>query len=360
MSNEKKYWLAFSAIEGMVPSAFYKLQKYFTDLKNAWTAEKNDLLKSGLSEKLTEKIIHQRLRLDPSEIVYQLQQDGIKTVFISDQHYPILLKEIYNPPPILYYRGKLMNIDTVLAIVGTRKPSSFGTRITHDLVSQIAQKQVVIASGLAYGIDSLAHQATLEVNGCTWAVLGSGLNNIYPSANRKLAQNIIESGGAIISEYPPNMQPLRQNFPARNRLISGLARGTLVIEAPRRSGALITAYFALEQNREIFAVPNDVYQINAKGTNNLIKKGARVVTSVDDVLELFSIDGHVTTRSESILPDNQEEEAIINSLESGPQTVDQIIEKCKLDISTINSSLSLMEIAGKIKQIEPQTYILNQ
>ncbi len=285
----------------------------------------------------------------------------IKTVRLENEDYPELLKEIYNPPKILYYIGRLQPKNHyLLSVVGTRKASNYGRQITSDLIEKIAARGIIIVSGLAYGIDSLAHQATLNAGGCTWAVLGSGLNKIYPAGNRQLALNIINRGGTIISEYPPDMPPLKQHFPARNRIISGLSCGTLIIEAPKKSGALITAYFALENNREVMAVPGGLYQACSEGTNELIKKGAKIITDINDVLELYHLENNQSARiSSQPQPDNETENVILNILQSGPQTVDQISDKCKLEISIINSSLSVMEMSGKIKQIEPLTYALH-
>ncbi len=285
---------------------------------------------------------------------------SIKSIALDQPGYPSLLKEIYHPPKNLYYKGSLNKRGRyLLAIVGTRKPTPYGIKITTDLAKSVASRNVVIVSGLAYGIDSIAHQAALDVGGCTWAVLGAGLDLIYPARHRKLAENIIDSGGALISEYKPGTPPLRQHFPARNRIISGLSLGTLVIEAPSKSGALITAYFALEQNREVLAIPGDVNRVNSIGTNSLIKQGAKIVTNVDDVLELFDLESKTDYSQKKIVPDTKEERIIIDILHSGPHTVDQIIQKCKLDISVINSTLSVMELSGKIQQIESLTYTLN-
>ena len=217
-----------------------------------------------------------------------------KKITIKNASYPQLLKEIYDPPKQLYISGELKAKEKYpLAVVGTRKVSDYGKRATPYFVKTLAKTGLTIISGLALGVDGLAHQATLDVHGRTIAVLGSGLNNIYPSAHKKLAEDIIKSGGAVISEYSPDKQPSKTTFPARNRIIAGLCLGILVIEAPEKSGALITARFALEQGREVFAVPGSIYSKNSIGTNQLIKMGARPVTKPEDILqglnlELFS------------------------------------------------------------------------
>ena len=214
----------------------------------------------------------------------------MQTINLKHKNYPQLLKEIYDPPEKLYLLGKLKSKEKYpLAVVGTRRISSYGRQITMSLVKALSQAGLTIISGLALGTDGLAHQTALDVSGRTIAVLGSGLDIIYPSAHKKLAQEIIKSGGAVVSEYPLNTRPSKWTFPARNRIVAGMCLGTLVIEAPKRSGALITARFALEQGREVFAVPGSIYTENSAGCHILIKMGAKPVTKPEDILESFNL-----------------------------------------------------------------------
>lgn len=214
----------------------------------------------------------------------------MQTIDIKHKSYPTLLKEIYDPPQTLYVNGQLRAKEKYpLAVVGTRKVSLYGKKITRSLVEALAQAGFTIISGLALGVDGIAHQTTLDVGGKTIAVLGSGLDIIYPSFHQQLAQKIIESNGAIISEYELKTRPSKWTFPARNRIVAGMSLGTLVIEAPKKSGALITARFALEQGREVFAVPGSVYNENSAGCNLLIKMGAKPVTKPEDILEAFNL-----------------------------------------------------------------------
>jgi len=214
----------------------------------------------------------------------------MQTINIKNKNYPELLKEIYNPPQTLYVNGQLKAEEIYpLAVVGTRKISLYGQKITRSLVKALAQAGLTIISGLALGVDGIAHQATLDVDGRTIAVLGSGLDIVYPSSHQQLAQKIIKSNGAIVSEYEPKTRPSRWAFPARNRIVAGMSLGILVIEAPKKSGALITARFALEQGREVFAVPGNVDNKNSEGCNLLIKMGARPVTKPEDILEAFNL-----------------------------------------------------------------------
>lgn len=211
-------------------------------------------------------------------------------ITIQDKNYPPLLKEIHDPPQELYVWGNLKPKEKYpLAVVGTRNVSQYGKQVTTELVTELAKQGLTIISGLALGIDGLAHQSALDTNARTIAVLGSGFYHLYPREHKKLAENIVKSGGAVITEYPPDAKPTQKTFPARNRIIAGLALGVLVIEAPMRSGALITARHALEQNREVFAVPGSIYNKNSDGTNNLIKMGAKPVTNPEDILESFNI-----------------------------------------------------------------------
>ena len=215
----------------------------------------------------------------------------MQTVNIKNKNYPELLKKIYEPPQVLYVNGQLKAKEKYpLAVVGTRKVSLYGKKITYSFVKALAQAGLTIISGLALGVDGIAHQAALDVGGRTIAVLGSGLDIIYPSSHQQLAQNIIESNGAIISEYEPKTRPSKWTFPARNRIVAGMSLGTLVIEAPKKSGALITARYALEQGREVFAIPGSIYNENSAGCNLLIKMGAKPVTKPEDILESFNLE----------------------------------------------------------------------
>ena len=286
VNPETKYFNAFNLIEGLGPIAFKKLLAHFNSLEEAWSIEINQLRQAGLENFVIEQIKKQRPQINPSEQMERLTKEGIDLITILDKNYPKLLKEIYSPPALLYIRGKLeLNDEFSLAIVGTRKLSSYGQQITPLITSDLAGAGLTIISGLAKGIDTLVHQAALKANGRTIAVLGSGLDkkSIYPSINRHLAEEISQKG-AVISEFPIGAEPLAQHFPQRNRIISGLSLGILVIEAPEKSGALITAKDALEQNRDVFAIPGPILAKNSLGPNNLIKMGAKLVSQANDIL----------------------------------------------------------------------------
>ncbi|MGC9048996.1 MAG: DNA-processing protein DprA [Patescibacteria group bacterium] len=280
-------------------------------------------------------------------------------ITINDPNYPKLLKEIYDPPKELYVWGELRAEENYpLAVVGTRKVSNYGRQITIDLVRNLAKAGLTIISGLALGVDGLAHQACLDVNGRTIAVLGSGLNHIYPSIHQKLAEKIVKSGGAVVSEYPPETGPTKWNFPARNRIIAGMSLGVLVTEAPETSGALITARCALDNGREVFAVPGNINSSNSVGTNQLIKLGAKAVTKVEDILDAFDLELTEHSKRE-IKPANNEEKIILEILADGPLHIDEIIKKSKLEAPLVNSTLVIMEISGKVRHIGNSNYTIS-
>ena len=346
------YWIAFTKITNIGPIRLTKIMKGFKSGKVAWTAKAADFISMGIENSAVTAIMDEKKFISPDKECEILIQEKVSVLSLFDSNYPRLLKEIPNPPPLLYYRGTIKSYELALGVVGTRKVSSYGKMIAHDLSYTLAQRGLAIVSGLALGIDAIAHHAALEAKGVTLAVLGGGLDeyNIYPVANRALAHTIIESGGALISEYPCGTQSLKTHFPQRNRIISGLSLGTLVIEAPEKSGALITTKFALEQNRDIFAVPQNIYNENAKGVNNLIKMGAKLVTSAEDIIEELNIETAVNFKKTSgdivFAPD---EELLMSLLAKEPMHIDSIIRESKISAAKANSLLSMLEIKGAIK-----------
>ena len=284
---------------------------------------------------------------------------SIKKITIADPNYPSLLKQIFEPPKELYVLGNLKKEEkNPLAVVGTRLPSSYGKTIASSMVRELASKGITIISGLALGIDGIAHQACLEGGGKTIAVLGSGLDIIYPYYHKKLAKEIVEKGGALISEYPLGTKPDKWQFPARNRIIAGLSQACLVIEAPKKSGALITAFYALNEGRDVLSVPGEINKRNSEGTNNLIKLGAKPVTTSQDVLEIFNISGEKEKRKE-IKADSKEEEILLNFLVNGdPIHIDKLIGLSKMSSAVILSTLTTMEINKKIKNLGQGYYAI--
>jgi len=282
-------------------------------------------------------------------------------ITLQDKNYPAMLKEIHNPPKELYIKGEIINQDKVaIAVVGTRKYTQYGKQAALDIAGKLSKLGITIVSGLAKGIDTFAHQAALENNGRTIAVLGSGMDkdNFSPACNYTLGEKIAENG-AVISEYPEGTPGAIYTFPERNRIISGLSLGVVVIEAPEQSGALITANLALEQNREVFAVPGNIYEKNSQGTNQLIKMGAKLVTCVEDILEELNL-SHLlqSTEKKKIKPENKEEEILFTILSSQPMHIDEIVKISKLPVSAVNSTLMILELKNAVRNLGKGNYVL--
>jgi DNA processing protein len=284
-----------------------------------------------------------------------------RKITINDKDYPSSLKEIHNPPKQLFVKGEIKNQDKVaIAIVGTRKYSAYGKQVALDLSSKLAKLGITIVSGLARGIDTFAHKAAIEAGGRTIAVLGSGMDqkSFSPSQNYALSEEIAKNG-AVITEYPEGTIGAIYTFPERNRIVSGLSLGVVVIEAPEQSGALITANLALEQNKEVFAVPGNIYDENSQGTHKLIKQGAKLVTCIEDILEELNL-SHLLSETPKVKakPENKEEEIILSLLSLQPTHIDDIIKLSKLPTSIVNSTLTILEIKNAIRNLGKNNYIL--
>lgn len=360
MQEDIKYWNAINLNNKFGPVKFKKLYAHFKTMKEAWEADSVELLKCGLKEKDINFFLAKKLSIDADQELEKLKKEKIEIITIKDSNYPKLLKEIHAPPPLLYIRGNI-DINPCIGVVGTRKFSPYGKELVETIVKDLAISKITIISGLALGIDALAHQETLKNSGKTYAILGSGVNknSVYPSNNRRIAEEIINKGGAIISEYPYNTPPLKHHFPARNRIIAGLSLATLVIEAPKESGALITANFALEQNRDVFAIPGNIFSKNCEGTNNLIKMGASPITSANDILEELNLKQIIKSNdNKKIIPETKEEEKIISSLSQDPIHINKIAKKTNLDIKIVSSTLTMMEIKNMVKNMGNMEYIL--
>ncbi|MEI6288622.1 MAG: DNA-processing protein DprA [bacterium] len=360
--EQLKYWLAWARIKKIGPVRWQKLINYFPNMEMAWRAGRQELLPVGLGEQVIAEIIATRSMINPDEELSNLKKENINIVTIIDEEYPWRLKQIYDAPPILFYRGSLDCLSrTCIAVVGTRKYSPYGEQVTEEITAGLCRHGLTIVSGLALGIDALAHQVTLKNNGLTAGILGSSVDwqNVYPSSNRYLAQKIIDSGGIVASEYPINTSPAKYTFPERNRIVSGLSWGVLVIEAPESSGALITAKIALEQNREVLAVPGNIFNHNSVGTNNLIKQGAKVITKAEDVLEELDINTleqlPLLQPEIKISPDEQE---ILKLLSKEPTHIDNLAKTSKIRINVLLSTLTMLEMKGVIKDMGGKNYII--
>lgn len=361
--DELAYWVAFSRIIGIGPVSFRLLLTYFSDdVAAAWKASSTELALAGLGQKVIDSFIKQRASCNPQKELERLERLRVSVLTIKDRDYPTLLKDIPNSPPVLYVAGTLKKEEDqfALGVVGTRKASAYGRQVTEQFAKELAQGHVTVVSGLAHGIDTIAHTATLDAGGRTIAVLACGLDIIYPHENLNLAKRIVESGqGALITEFPLGVKPDSRNFPARNRIISGLSLGVLVTEAPKQSGALITANFALEHGRDVFAVPQNIYSAGAGGVNKLIQDGAHLVTNVNDILfslNLFMIPQQIEIQE--ILPENAEEQTLLALLSHDPVHIDEIIRDAGLPTMTVTSTLMMMELKGMVRQVGGMMYVL--
>lgn len=359
--NDLKYWVAFSKTGIIGAVRFKKLVAYFSDMRSAWEADVKEFAQAGIEENVAADLVNKKNDISPDGAMEEMTKEEISVITIKDKKYPVLLKEIYDAPAVIYYKGNIEVLnDPAVGIVGSRKISLYAKQTTPFIAGELARNGVVIVSGLAFGVDTCAHQATLEVSGKTVAVLGGGLDkkNFYPPHNRDLAQKIIETGGAVISEHSAGAPPLNFNFPQRNRIISGLSLGILVIEAAERSGALITAKTALEQNREVFALPGNIFQPNSCGTNDLIKKGAHLVTSAGDILEILNFKKVVEySENKKIIPENPDEEKILAIISVAPLHIDAIGRSVNMEAALLNSLLMMMEMKGMVKNLGGSMYV---
>jgi len=369
INDDQKYQLAFNHFQKIGPVKIRLLENYFSDLKSAFYASSIDLEKSGLSSKLTAEFINWRKNFNLEEALQELEKENIDIITWRDQEYPALLLEIHSPPPVLYYKGNINILNSsvnCLAIVGSREHSAYANKVVSELIPALIENRIVIVSGLAYGVDTLAHQEALLNNGLTIAVLGCGLrkDKIYPYSNKVLAEKIIKNNGLLLSEFPPQTSPLKTNFPQRNRIIAGLCQATLVVESREKSGSLITAYQALEQNREVLAIPGNIFSEFSRGPNGLIKKGAKLILDYEDILEVFNLSTAITKNKKgNINKINNQKELLLETelektiysliktaLERGEKiSADEIIKISKLDTARINSTLSILEIKDLVK-----------
>lgn len=357
--NDLKYWVALNEFPQFGPKAISRLFSYFENMHQAFEANASELIKAGISKKHADAFVHFRSGINPDKLMREIEKNNITAISIKNEAYPALLKTIYDPPPVLFVQGFLPSSDSAhLAIIGSRKATDYGIGICKKLTHELTSSGLVIVSGLAYGIDEYAHAATINAQGVTIAVLACGLLNINSSRQRYLANKIIENGGAVISEFGLHTSSMKQNFPYRNRIISGLSHATFVIEAAEKSGSLITARCALEQGRDVFALPGPIDSLTSMGTNNLIKMGALAVTKSDDILDALQIE-HVQEKDiPKPEPDSKEEAQILELLSKKPIHIDEITRSTQLASMIVASTLSLMEMKGRAHQIGGMYYVL--
>ena len=353
------YLLALHSIDGLGPIRLKAIVEYFKDPKLAWEANGSEIRQLGIPQAAVDLLIETRKKLDPIEYAKSITDSGINWFTIYDDDYPKPLKDIYDPPVILYYRGELLSEDeNAIAVVGTRKITGYGSTVTRQFTSGLARAGLTIVSGLAKGVDTIAHQVALDEGGRTIAILGGGLNRLFPPENLDLAKKIADGYGAVMSEFPPDYPALAGNFPARNRIISGLSKAVLVTEAASDSGSLITAGCASEQGREVFAVPGPITSYLSNGPIDLIKMGARAVTSADEILEELGVNrvqnAEFRVKSETNL--SHDEKKVLDILENESLHIDEICRKLGLPASSISGYLLKMEIAGIVTSLGSGNY----
>ena len=289
----------------------------------------------------------------------KLQKSGAKAITYHDAEYPSRLKEIYDYPPLIYIKGDLKPQDEwSIAVVGTRRATVYGRQVAEEMAEDLAQNNITVVSGLARGIDTVAHNSTLRAGGRTVAIFACGLDTVYPAENVNLARNVVKQG-ALISEYPLGAKPRPDNFPRRNRIMSGMSLGVLVVEADESSGAIITAHMALEQNREVFAIPGSILSPMSRGTNTLIQEGAKLVRSCTDILEELNLTVNVhQIEMKETSPTTDTEVLLLKQLSAEPTHIDQVCRNSGLPISTVSSNLAIMELKGLVRQISTMNYVL--
>jgi len=352
---DKLYLAGLLSIPNLGPAKARVLLKCFGSAQKVWTADYQDLKEAGLDAVTCNNLLLHREKLDLNKLSNRWTELGIKLCSYNEPDYPILLRHIANPPLLLYYRGELYNSDKNIAIVGSRRASSYGKNVAQMLGSELAAAGFTVVSGAARGIDTAAHLGALT-QGRTIAVLGSGVDVVYPPENAKLL-NQIAAQGAVISEYPPGTAPHARHFPARNRIISGMSRGVVIVEAAEKSGALITADFALEQGRDVFAVPGSVFSPLSKGTHNLIKQGAKLVEKVSDILEEYGVNPPVTAKCQDKKL-SADAVKIYQALScEHPSSLEEIVGKTQLPLATVTYLLLELELLGLVNQIGRQRYL---
>ncbi len=354
------YLVGLSLLPGIGPARFHKLIERFKEPERAWRASEQELSSLGVDAKSMPSLLEKRRTLSLEREMDKLRRLDVTVLSLFDADYPLRLKEIFNAPPLLYVKGAITRQDDQsLGVVGTRGPSVYGKELAARIVPELVRTGLTIVSGLARGIDSVAHRAALESGGRTIAVLGCGIDVVYPAENRALFERI-QQHGAVVTEYPLGTKPDAFNFPARNRIISGLSLGTVVVEAQYTSGALITADYALEQNREVFAFPGRATDRGSAGCNRLIREGrAKLVTSTEDILAELDLTVAVQQLEIKVaIPANDEEGKLLSLLSHEPVHIDELARQTAMASPTVASTMLMLELKGTVRQIGSMSYVL--
>lgn len=356
--SHTRYYVGFNLVSGVGPVRLARLIAHCGSVDAAWHADALDLAMAGLDARSSAALLAARSQIDLDIELERAERAGVTLLCIEDAAYPALLRAIPGAPPLIYVRGSFsLADDWAVALVGTRSPTSYGREVAHRLAHDLASSGVTVVSGLAIGVDSVVHTAALDAGGRTIAVLGSGVDLPYPERNRGLAERIIEQG-ALMSDYPLGTRPVAANFPPRNRLISGLSLGTLVVEAGERSGALITVEFALEQGRDVFAVPGHIFSRQSVGTHRLLRDGATLVTSASDIFDGLNLTASgVQREARAELPVDPTEVALLDLLSYEPQHADALGRAAGLPPAQVAATLAVLELKGLARQAGPMEYV---
>jgi len=363
-ADSKSSWLALKMIPNLGNITYKRLLDKFGDPAAIFEAKLKDLLEvEGVRRDTARRIVGRDWEGDPEHELMATRECGVRLITAFDSSYPQDLREIHDPPPLLYLRGNdIPSNQTTVGVVGSRNPSHYGLKVTEEICQGLARRRIVVVSGMARGIDTAAHWGCLKGHGFTIAVLGSGIDVIYPESNSRLFGHIVEKG-AIITEFPLGTPPEAKNFPIRNRIISGLSKGVAVVEASKRSGSLITASLALEQGREVLAVPGSIESFKSTGTHHLIKQGAKLVENADDILQELGLNypysKKLDMRKETALPPLEEDEKrVYDILGDYPIHIDQIARYSKMDPAMVAGLLTRLEIKGVIKQLPGKMFAI--
>jgi len=358
------YWLWLTGIDLFNHKNIRTIMKYFSNAQEVWEASNALLISTNASAKYIQKILESKDEKKLESKLLLLEERKVKYISIDNEEYPEQLKNIYDYPYGFYLKGNLSKSKKNIAVVGSRKCSNYGANVTLNLSKQLAENNIVIVSGMAKGIDSFAHKGALEANekNSTIAVLGCGIDICYPKDNLELMNKIIENG-AVISEYPLGTQPHAAFFPQRNRIISGLSEAVIVVEAAQKSGSLITADLALEQGKDVFAVPGNITSNLSQGTNNLIKQGASIITSYEDVIEQLGFNKNICLKKNLEKIDNEDflapdEKLVYDCISLEPKDIDTIFDKIDISIDKLQYILTMLELKGYIKQNPAQLYTI--
>ncbi|AFS78619.1 DNA protecting protein, SMF familiy [Gottschalkia acidurici 9a] len=361
--NNKDTLIWLNNLRGVTNKSISKLEKYYDNIGDVWLSSDEEILSiTGISDKVKQQIINYKDKSYFESIMENIEKKNVEVVTILDEKFPEKLKYIYDCPKVLYTKGDLLKEEEkTIAIVGARKATLYGKWVTEKLSSELLDLGITLVSGMASGVDTEAHISAIRKDKRNIAILGCGVDVVYPKANRNIYEKIIENG-CVISEFPLGTEPLRYNFPQRNRIISGLSLGVVVIEASEKSGSLITAHHAIEQGKEVFAVPGNINSIYSKGTNKLIKDGAKMVLDVEDIIEeIRELKNIKILSSKDKFKYNflsNDERKIISYIEEDPMHIELICHKVNMDVSSVSSILTILEMKGIVKRLPNQLFAI--